>query len=137
MKRSFSHGPSFVKNPGFTLVELLVAIAILTVIILLSFQMISGTSGAWVRSNSKMAEGREARVAFNSLVSRSAKPRLTPTTASPGSNPAPSPPPVYVPNTYTRHSELRFTLRPQRDGEHRRHFPRPRMRSSLSRRSAS
>lgn len=97
---------SLKSSAGFTLVEMLVAIGILTVIILLSYQMIAGTSGAWVRSTSKMAEGREARVAFNSIVSRLSE--ATVDSYYGYTWQASAAPTVYAPNAYLRHSELRF-----------------------------
>ena len=93
------------RRGGFSLAELLVAIAILTIILLVSFQLISGTSGIWIRSNSKMIEGREARVAFNSMISRLSQATVNPyygytwTGASTG---------TATPISYVRHSELRF-----------------------------
>ena len=49
---------------------MLVAIAVLSILLLLATQLITRTSSIWIYSSSKMAEGREARVAFNSLVLR-------------------------------------------------------------------
>jgi uncharacterized protein (TIGR02599 family) len=58
------------RHGSFTLVEMLVAMAVLAILMLLAFQMISQTSGIWISSNSKMSQSREARVAFNSIVLR-------------------------------------------------------------------
>jgi prepilin-type N-terminal cleavage/methylation domain-containing protein len=49
---------------SFTLVEMLVAITILTVLLLLASQIITKTTSVWTYANYKMTQGREARVAF-------------------------------------------------------------------------
>jgi uncharacterized protein (TIGR02599 family) len=91
---------------AFTLVEMLVAIAVLSIILLLATQIITRTSFVWSYSTSKMAENREARVAFNSIVQRLSSATVDQyygytytngvTTAG------------YIPSTYSRRSELRF-----------------------------
>jgi uncharacterized protein (TIGR02599 family) len=89
------------RSEAFTMIELLVAMVILSIIILVCFQMISGTSGVWSKASSQMAEGRAGRVAFNSLVSHLSQATVdqyygyTWTTSG-------------VPNQYVRHAELRF-----------------------------
>ena len=94
---------------SFTLVEMLVAIAVLSIILLLATQLITRTSSVWVYSTSKMAENREARVAFNSLVQRLGSATVdqyygyTYTNSSTGTAT-----PVYIPSNYVRRSELRF-----------------------------
>ena len=108
MKHSMSRMAFHQRSAGFTLIEILVGISILLIIILLSFQMISGTSGVWISANSKMAEGREARVAFNGLVSRLSEATVNSYYGFTWQQSGTITPPVYVPNTYTRHAELRF-----------------------------
>lgn len=94
---------------SFTLVEILVAIAVLTILLVLAAQLITRTSSVWIYSTSKMAEGREARVAFNSLCQRLSEATVdqyygyTYTASTPATTPA-----TYYPNSYVRRSELRF-----------------------------
>jgi len=89
---------------------MLVAIAVLSIILLLATELITRTSTVWVYSTSKMAENREARVAFNSLVQRLSSATVdqyygyTYTNVSLGTTNAA----VYVPSSYLRRSELRF-----------------------------
>lgn len=87
---------------SFTLVEMLVAIAVLTVLLVLASQIIARTSSVWVYSNSKMTEGREARVAFNSLVSRLSEATVDQYYGYTNSGTPP------LPVAYLRRSELRF-----------------------------
>ncbi len=99
---------------SFTLVEMIVAIAVLSILLLLAAEVITKTSSIWIYSNSKMAEGREARVAFNSLVSRLGEATVdqyygyTNYNAEAGTTNAA----VYVPGAYVRRSELRFISGP-------------------------
>jgi uncharacterized protein (TIGR02599 family) len=106
--------PSRIKGVhSFTLVEMLVAIAVLAILVVLASQIITRTSSVWIYSTSKMAEGREARVAFNSLCSRLSEATVdqyygyTYTASAP-----PTTPPTYYPNNYVRRSELRFVSGP-------------------------
>ena len=93
---------------AFTILEMLVALVVLSVIVLISTQMIAGTSKLWINSNSMMSEGRSARVAFNSLTSRLSQATVAPyygyTWTSSGT--------TNTPNAYVRHSELRFLSGP-------------------------
>ena len=93
---------------SFTLVEMIVAIAVLSILLLLAAAVITKTSSIWIYSNSKMAEGREARVAFNSLVSRLSEATVDQyygyTNYTSGS--------IVVPGAYVRRSELRFISGP-------------------------
>lgn len=93
---------------SFTLVEMLVAIAVLSILLLLAAEIITRTSSIWLYSNSKMAEGREARVAFNSLVSRLSEATVDQyygyTNYLSGG--------IVVPGAYVRRSELRFISGP-------------------------
>ena len=92
---------------------MLVAIAVLAILLVLASQIITRTSSVWVYSTSKMAEGREARVAFSSLTQRLSAATVdqyygytfTPTTPA-------TTPPTFVPNNYVRRSELRFVSGP-------------------------
>jgi uncharacterized protein (TIGR02599 family) len=98
---------------SFTILEMLVAITVLAVLFVLAAQIITRTSSVWIYSTSKMAEGREARVAFNSLVSRLSEATVdqyygyTYTAVTPATTP-----PTYYPNSYVRRSELRFISGP-------------------------
>ena len=89
---------------------MLVAIAVLSIILLLATALITRTSSVWVYSSSKMAENRESRVGFNSLVQRLSSATVdqyygyTYTNANLGTANAA----VYIPSSYVRRSELRF-----------------------------
>jgi uncharacterized protein (TIGR02599 family) len=91
---------------SFTLVEMLVAITILTVLLLLASQIITKTTSVWTYANYKMTQGREARVAFSSVVSRLSEATVdqyygyTNYYSSTVTN--------YIPGAYIRRSELRF-----------------------------
>ena len=93
---------------SFTLVEMLVAIAIFSILLILSVSIISQTRKVWVYSNSKMSQGREARVAFNSLVSRLSEATVNPYYGYTFSATGTTVPITYLPNSYVRRSELRF-----------------------------
>ncbi len=97
---------------SFTLVEMLVAIAILTILFLLGAQIISKTSSIWVYSTSKTNQSREARVAFSSLVSRLSKATVDQYYGYTNYNVGSSSAPIYVPGNYVRRSELRFISGP-------------------------
>jgi uncharacterized protein (TIGR02599 family) len=100
-------------DKSFTLVEMLVAIAVLSILLVLASQLITRTSSVWIYSTSKMAEGREARVAFSSLCSRLSEATVdqyygyTYSASTPATTPA-----TYYPNNYVRRSELRFICGP-------------------------
>ncbi len=87
---------------------MIVAIAVLSILLLLAAAIITKTSSIWIYSNSKMAEGREARVAFNSLVSRLSEATVDQyygyTNYTSGG--------IVVPGAYVRRSELRFISGP-------------------------
>jgi len=99
-------------NQGFTLAELLVAIAILTVILLLFSQMISRTSSIWLNGNSRMSQFREGRVAFNSLVSRLGEATVNQYFGFQYSSSTINGITSYTPSTYYRRSDLRFISGP-------------------------
>ena len=92
---------------------MLVAIAVLAILVVLAAQIITRTSSVWIYSTSKMAEGREARVAFNSLCTCLGEATVdqyygyTYTASTPATTP-----PTYNPNSYVRRSELRFISGP-------------------------
>jgi uncharacterized protein (TIGR02599 family) len=100
------------RDSSFTLVEMLVAIAILTVLFVLAAQVIARTSSIWLYSTSKMSQSREARVAFNSLTSRLSKATVDQYYGYTNYNAGTSAAPVYVPGTYVRRSEVRFISGP-------------------------
>lgn len=55
------------RRAGFTLVELLISITILVVLMLVVTQVIGIVQRTWVRSNSRVSQFREARVAFDTM----------------------------------------------------------------------
>jgi uncharacterized protein (TIGR02599 family) len=91
---------------------MLVAIAVLTVLLVLASQIITRTSSVWIYSTSKMAEGREARVAFNSLVSRLGEATVDQYYGYSYTNAGTPAAPIYIPANYVRRSELRFIAGP-------------------------
>jgi uncharacterized protein (TIGR02599 family) len=91
---------------------MMVAIAVLAILFFLAAQIITRTSSIWTYANYKMSQAREARVAFNSVISRLGAATVDSYygytyTAVAGSNPV-----TYVPSNYVRHSELRFISGP-------------------------
>ena len=89
---------------SFTLIEMLVAITVLSILLVLASQVITRTSSVWMYSNYKMTQGREARVAFSSIVSRLGEATVDQYYGYTNYLYAPA----YVPGAYLRRSELRF-----------------------------
>lgn len=54
-------------HPAFTLVELMISITILVILMLVVTQVIGIVQRNWVRSNARVSQFREARVAFDTL----------------------------------------------------------------------
>jgi len=92
-----SHGTA--RECGFTLVELLVAVAILAMIVGLLLTMVSQTSKTWKSTSSKIEQFRDARVAFDAITRRLGQATLN--TYYDYDNPT-------NPTSYMRQSELRF-----------------------------
>ncbi len=62
--------PHSSRRRGFTLLELMVSMGVLSLIMLLVFQMLSHTQRAWSGSRARLATFKEARVAFESITRR-------------------------------------------------------------------
>jgi len=91
------------REDGFTLVELLVAVAILAMIVGLLLTMVSQTSKTWKSTASKIEQFRDARVAFDTISRRLGQATLN--SYYDYNNPI-------APTNYVRQSELRFQSGP-------------------------
>ena len=93
---------------AFTLVELLVSMAVLSVIVMALLSAISMMATIWQSSGSKVEQFRAGRRAFESITRRIATATLAPYLdyEYPGNNPA------LPPTRYVRKSELRFLSSP-------------------------
>ncbi len=89
------------RSPGFTLVEVLVAMTVLIVILVVSTQVFSGLRTVISKTSSQIAEFREARSAFETMNRRIAQATLN-------SYDDLDPTATGTANAYTRASELRF-----------------------------
>jgi uncharacterized protein (TIGR02599 family) len=70
MKSSFSGSLSRIvhgRNAGFTLIELLLSMTILAVLMTIVTSVIGLAQGTWARSNSRVSQFREARMAFDAI----------------------------------------------------------------------
>jgi len=91
-------------RPGaFTLVELLVSMAILTLLVLILLSITDATRKTWTYTNSKIEQFRDAREAFETITRRLSQATLN--TYWDYDNPA-------DPKNYVRQSELRFLSGP-------------------------
>src|SRR5476651_880056 len=77
--------------------------AIMAILLFLSATMITQTNAIWSYSNSKITQGREARVAFNSIVLRLGQATVNQYYGYTYSSTYPN-----LPLNYVRRSELRF-----------------------------
>lgn len=102
------------RSGGFTLVELLVSMAILTLLLLMLVSITDATRRTWSFTTSKTEEFRDAREAFESMTRKLSQATLNtywdyldangnPRTTGPTGNSA-----TFLPATYARQSELRF-----------------------------
>ena len=64
-KPSFRSGSS---HAGFSLVEILVSLAVLAILLLINVQVIDQVQSTWAASNARVSQFREARTAFDILV---------------------------------------------------------------------
>jgi len=104
--------PPSVQTPArraFTLVELLVSMAVLALILVILLGAMNGISGIIQRSTSKVQEFREARTAFETITRRLSEATLN--TYWGYDNPA-------APKNYMRESELRFYANPNQFGKY-------------------
>jgi uncharacterized protein (TIGR02599 family) len=67
MRPPFIHSPH-AKNKGFSLVEILVSLAVLAILLLINVQVIDQVQSTWAASNARVSQFREARTAFDILV---------------------------------------------------------------------
>ena len=63
--KSFSIKLHFRNSSAFTLVEILVSLAVLTILLLISAQVIGQVQATWSASNARVSQFREARTAFD------------------------------------------------------------------------
>ena len=73
MSSRFSSRPCSAIRAGFTLVELLVAMAILAIIMLLVTQMVGDTSKVWTKTSGKIDAFRQARLGFEEMTTELAQ----------------------------------------------------------------
>lgn len=95
---------------GFTLVEIMVSLAVLTILLLISAQVIGQVQSTWSASNARVSQFREARTAFDILTRNLGQATLNTyidydinylTNASSGASTA-------APTSYVRRSDLHF-----------------------------
>lgn len=100
---------------GFTLVEILVSLAVLTILLLISAQVIGQVQTTWSASNARVSQFREARTAFDIITRNLSQATLNPymdyannylltASANAGSVDASS----NTPGNYVRKSDLHF-----------------------------
>jgi uncharacterized protein (TIGR02599 family) len=65
-----SNYPNSDRRRGFTLLELMVSMSVLSLIMLLVFQMLSHTQRAWSGSRARLSTFKEARTAFEAITRR-------------------------------------------------------------------
>lgn len=112
MREKFHSGR---RDIGFTLVEILVASAILSVLIVLMVTMLNRTSQMWQYHQSKAEQFRGARVAFDAINRSLSQATLNTYLDYVDSNDNPRTPAnsaTFVPVRYVRQSELRFISGP-------------------------
>ena len=74
-----NHIPAKVnQRSGFSLIELLVSIAVLSLIMLMVFQMLERTQSTWKKSRDSVAEYKDARVGFEAITRRLSQATLAP-----------------------------------------------------------
>ena len=99
--------PSVGSISGFTIIELLVATAILSLLMALILSVISNTSTIWKRSTDKIEAFQSARMAFNLLTSK-----LSQATMNSYLDFDNTDDPTVAPTTYLRKAELKFLSEP-------------------------
>jgi uncharacterized protein (TIGR02599 family) len=97
---------------AFTLVEMLVAMAILVTIMVLSFQMIDRTNSIWSSTSSKLEQFRGGREAFDAIGARLAEATLDQYEGYQFQQMASLTGTISAPTSYGRRSELRFLCGP-------------------------
>lgn len=98
-------------SDGFSLVEVLVSLAILIIICLISFSLIDSTQTLWRKTSSRTEQFREARRAFERITQRLSQATLNTYWDYVDSSGAPrtvTNAAVFKPHKYARQSELRY-----------------------------
>jgi uncharacterized protein (TIGR02599 family) len=95
---------------GFTLVEMLVAVGILSIILLVLSLVTAQTQKIWTNTNTKIEQFRGARSGFNTLTQRLSQATLNTYIGYSDGNPADTfyNTATFAPTSFTRRSELRF-----------------------------
>lgn len=109
--KAFQSSQPFRRPPGFTLVEIMVSLAVLTILLLISAQVIGQVQSTWSASNARVSQFREARIAFD-ILSRNISQATLNTYIDYDSNylatAASSSAASSAPSKYIRRSELQF-----------------------------
>ncbi len=100
------------RSDAFTLVEMLVATAVLAAIVILLARITGETAAIWTRTTAKIDQFREARTAFEAITTRVSQATLNTYWDYQYDNPTS---PTRVPLKYTRRSELRFIAGPSEE----------------------
>jgi len=114
--------------PGFTLVELLVSMAILSMLLVVMASMVTQTSTAWRSTKGKIEQFRQARDAFEAMsrrVSQSTLNTYFDYQDASGNTRTTNNSATFVPARYARQSELRFISGPGLAGTATSTPPRP------------
>lgn len=96
---------------GFSLVELLVSMTVLSIIMLMSARFISQVQTTWSASSARLEQFREARMAFETIVQSLRQATLNTYLTyeyNTGDNPTVPTTKSQAPKKYIRHSELQF-----------------------------
>ncbi|WP_395747411.1 Verru_Chthon cassette protein C [Prosthecobacter sp.] len=99
------------RRQGFTLIEVGLSMAILSIILLVSVQVLNQTQRAWKRGVTRVEQFREARTAFESITENLRQAILNTYQAyqyNSGSTPTIPTSKTQVPSKYIRQSELQF-----------------------------
>ena len=97
-------GTSFTRRKAFTLVELLVSMAIISILLLVLLSITDSTRKTWLYTTNKIQEFREAREAFEAITRRLSQATLN----TYWDYHYPNNDPAKAPDSYIRQSELRF-----------------------------
>jgi uncharacterized protein (TIGR02599 family) len=111
----------FKTRKAFTLVELLVATALMTLLLLFLVTMTDSTAKTWRYASSKTEQFQEARVAFEAMTRRLSEATLN--TYWDIEYVKVGKPEVEIPNRYIRQSELRFISGPMRNLTRKQTYP--------------
>lgn len=99
------------RHQGFTLVELLVSMVVLSIIMFVSASFVSQTQKTWTQSSARVEQFREARMAFETLTQTLRQATLNPYLTykyNSGATPTVPASKEEAPQAYLRHSELQF-----------------------------